>query len=1109
MKLNMSNNKLFDNEELHLKNRFVAFSIILFSIILVLGSIAFILSMQQIVRVNKSAELSRLLSTERLRLESAVEGRISMVMKMAKSPIIIRHFSNPANSLYRELALEELDSFRSFFSEGYEISWINDIDRMVYSTVYDEPYWLDADDPRHYWYYATLNDTEGYSFNVNYNPNTKAFKLWINAPVKTYSGRPVGMVAVGLEITSFIDMVYYNTDNEVDLYIFNSTGEITGANDAGIVMNNAHIMDEMGEFGIDIVLYANTLRPGETIDFDVRDGKIVIGTVPLLDWYTVVFKPDSISDYFTPMSTLFLVVLLIISLIFIIFNIFIARSSKVLRITMDSLVDARRKADNQLAELNLMVRATKIGLWNMSFTFTDAVEKPIESVAWSDEFRTLLGYTDTTDFPDLFNKWLHCVHPEDVDWVLESFDRHLKDTGGKTPFDVEYRMKKKNGEWGYYRDTGETIRDENGSPVHVAGALLDITETKNLINEIEYQRLAAENANNAKSAFLSRMSHEIRTPMNAVLGITEIQLYKDNLDMEMREALEKVHTSGEMLLGIINDILDLSKIEAGKLEIQTYRYDIASLVSDTAQLNMMRIGSKRITFELHIDDQILAQLSGDELRIKQIFNNLLSNAFKYTEAGKVSLTINTEESGENDGKVILVVTVSDTGQGMSKEQVEKLFDEYSRFNLEANSATEGTGLGMNITRNLIELMKGSITVDSEPGVGSTFTVRLPQDFVSADVLGEDVAQNLQQFRTHSRAQMSKVKITREPMPYGNVLIVDDVETNIYVTKGLLMPYKLTLDSADSGFAAIDKVKSGNVYDIILMDHMMPKMDGVEATKHLRDLGYKDPIVALTANAVAGQADMFLDNGFDDFISKPIDLRQMNIVLNKFIRDKQTPEVIETARQEALAEKASSQVSPEKQEEEQNKPSVTEKEIDGLDISKGLERYHGDEKTYLKILSSYAKSVRSMLETIESVNEDVILDYKIKVHGIKGASYDIFAEEIGKEAQLLEHAAVEGNLDLILERNPVFLETTKKFLDDIDDVLLLFVEDEASKPKKIKPDSDLLSKLLEACKTYDMGAAETIMAEIDEYQYTADDGLAVWLRESVELMSFMEIVEKLS
>jgi predicted house-cleaning noncanonical NTP pyrophosphatase (MazG superfamily) len=236
---------------------------------------------------------------------------------------------------------------------------------------------------------------------------------------------------------------------------------------------------------------------------------------------------------------------------------------------------------------------------------------------------------------------------------------------------------------------------------------------------------------------------------------------------------------------------------------------------------------------------------------------------------------------------------------------------------------------------------------------------------------------------------------------------------------------------------------------------------------------------------------------------------MNIILNKFIRDKQPPEVIEAARQEALTEKQDNQGNVEQQTDEDVKESVASKEVAGLDIVKGLERYHGDEKTYLKILSSYAKSVRSMLEAVETVAEDEIADYKIKVHGIKGASYDIFAEEIGKEAELLEHAAVAGDLELILERNPGFLEATGNFLDDIDDVLSLFIEDDTSKPKLARPNSDLLSKLLEACKVYDMGTAETVMAQIDEYQYTADGGLALWLRENVDMMNFKEVEDRLS
>ena len=268
-------------------------------------------------------------------------------------------------------------------------------------------------------------------------------------------------------------------------------------------------------------------------------------------------------------------------------------------------------------------------------------------------------------------------------------------------------------------------KDELGK---LAGALrIMVTTLKDRIEE-------AVAANKAKSTFLSTMSHEIRTPMNAIIGITEIQLRHEDLSPSVMEAFEKIYSSGDMLMSIINDILDLSKIESGKLELLEKNYEFASMISDTAQLNIMRIGSKQIEFELNVDENIPVALLGDELRVKQVLNNILSNAFKYTNSGKVTMSVTLDDSGKDDSKVPLVFTVSDTGQGMTKEQVEKLFDEYSRFNQEANRTTEGTGLGMSITRNLINMMGGKINVESEAGKGSVFTIRLLQGKVDSAVI---------------------------------------------------------------------------------------------------------------------------------------------------------------------------------------------------------------------------------------------------------------------------------------------------------------------------------------------------------------------------------------
>jgi CheY-like chemotaxis protein len=358
---------------------------------------------------------------------------------------------------------------------------------------------------------------------------------------------------------------------------------------------------------------------------------------------------------------------------------------------------------------------------------------------------------------------------------------------------------------------------------------------------------------------------------------------------EIEGGLAKIHNSCNLLLGIINDILDFSKIEAGKLDIMPTPYSVASIINDSTQINMMRIGSKPIEFVLQIGENIPAKLMGDELRIKQVLNNLLSNAFKYTQIGKVTLSI-ASEAAASENTVMLVLRVQDTGVGMTQEQLKSLFDEYSRFNQENGANIEGTGLGLSITRRLVSLMGGDIHVESEPGVGSLFAARIPQTTMDDEVLSKEIQENLKRFHLIQATYGQKNQIVRTMMPYGRVLVVDDVKINLYVAAGLMKLYQLQIETIMSGQEAIDKIKSGDVYDVIFMDHMMPGMDGVEATKYLRELGYVHPIIALTANAVAGQSEMFLENGFDDFISKPIDLHKLDAVLNRFVRDKQPPDV---------------------------------------------------------------------------------------------------------------------------------------------------------------------------------------------------------------------------
>ena len=440
--------------------------------------------------------------------------------------------------------------------------------------------------------------------------------------------------------------------------------------------------------------------------------------------------------------------------------------------------------------------------------------------------------------------------------------------------------------------------------------------------ELEKQSEIAVQASKAKSEFLAAMSHEIRTPLNAVIGLSEIEL-RNELPESRKNNIQQIHQSGLSLLGIINDILDISKIEAGGFEFVPVEYATALLIGDTVNLNRVRIGQKPITFILEIFDDFPSALMGDELRVKQVLNNILSNAIKYTMEGTVTLAVSWEgipqERGsalqEAEPRVKIRFSVWDTGIGIHREDMGKLFTSYSQLNTKANRKIEGTGLGLEITKKLVEMMGGSITVESEYGKGSVFTVEIIQGLADLTPIGEETAESLRKFSFDYYRKEDD--ISRSWMPYGRVLVVDDMPVNLQVARGLLEPYGLKIDTAASGQEAIEKLiaegprrREGGGYDLIFMDHMMPEMDGIEAVRIIREWelsenkeqgtknkkqgtvgGRQTPIVALTANALVGNMEMFLSKGFNGFISKPIDIVQLDGALNRWVRD---PEILRQA-----------------------------------------------------------------------------------------------------------------------------------------------------------------------------------------------------------------------
>jgi len=616
-------------------------------------------------------------------------------------------------------------------------------------------------------------------------------------------------------------------------------------------------------------------------------------------------------------------------------------------------------------------------------------------------------------------------------------------------------------EWTYILPNGEelpieatwvhiTHQDKPMIVVYGQDLRLVKQETQGKLAEIR-RREMAEEENLAKTRFLARMSHEIRTPMNAVLGIAEIQLQKESHPPETEEAFLRIQNSSNLLLTIINDILDLSKVEAGKMEVIPEPYEVASMIVDTVQLNMMRVGSKNIEFKLHVDEHLPSHLTGDELRIKQILNNILSNAFKYTQEGSVILSVGMEDTCQTTGSILLVLRVQDTGQGMTQDQISHLFDlEFTRFNLQNNRFIEGSGLGMTIAYQLVSMMGGSITVESEKEGGSIFTVRIPQKPSSDKALGKETAENLQNFEVSQKSLRRMSKMPRIPMPYGRVLVVDDVESNLYVAKGLLMPYKITVDTVTDGYNAVEKIKAGAVYDIIFMDHMMPGMDGIEATKSIRDMGYEHPIVALTANALKDVADMFLNHGFSGFIPKPINLNHLNAYLIRYIRDKQPPEVIEAAEKQYIGAEGTGSL------------------LDNL-----RESFLLDAQRALDILDPLIELVTNGQE----FDKEGLKNFMIQTHAMKSALYNIDQAELSKAAFALETAGQNADMATIRASAPRFLNRLREIIKGITPM--------GTDHDVVDEDVDFLKAqfdiIAQACKQLDLNTANRVIDKMTQMQ----------------------------
>jgi signal transduction histidine kinase/DNA-binding response OmpR family regulator len=694
--------------------KFIVFSALLFIVILAAGSTAFIFSMRQIVRENKSSELSQLMEIERLKLEVSVNGEIALALKMADSPLIRRYFSNPADSELGKLAYEEITGYRKAFLSN-SIFWINDTDKIFYSDDH-APYILDPDDPFNYWYHMTLYEGNIYNFNINYNPDLKITNLWINAPVFDDNHKPIGVVGSGVEITAFINSIFQNYTGKADIYFFNNAGEITGARDVALVAAKKNI-DEVINGGMNIFAISKRLKPGESVTMDTSLGKIAIGTLPMLEWYCATILPNSIGDYYNSMTVLFLVMILVVALVFIVFNIFISGLLGPLRKSMEE----------------------------------------------------------------------------------------------------------------------------------------------------------AETASRTKSAFLANMSHEIRTPMNSIVGFSELAL-DDELPPRTREYLGKILENASGLLHIINDVLDISKVESGKMELEHIPFNIHDLFASCRTLIMPKAIEKGIMLYFYAEPSTGKRPLGDPTRLRQALVNLLSNAVKFTNTGTVKLQAAIKSRTEQT--ITIHFEVRDSGIGMTGEQIQKIFEPFTQAETGTTRQYGGTGLGLPITKNIVELMGGKLLVESTHGVGSKFSFDLTFDTI--DVTEDELFERKMIFTD-----------LEKPIFEGDVLLCEDNAMNQQVICEHLARVGLKTIVAENGKIGVEMVQNRiqneeKQFNLIFMDIHMPVMDGLEAASKILSLDTGIPIVAMTANIMSNDREIYRKSGMRDCVGKPFTSQELWHCLMKYL-----------------------------------------------------------------------------------------------------------------------------------------------------------------------------------------------------------------------------------
>lgn len=621
----------------------------------------------------------------------------------------------------------------------------------------------------------------------------------------------------------------------------------------------------------------------------------------------------------------------------------------------------------------------------------------------------------------------------------------------------------------YYELRKKEVFDKNEICGYVY-CFFDITSNHNQLARLLELKEEADRANQAKSDFLANMSHEIRTPMNAIVGMTELVLRED-ISPQVKNNIINVRNAAKSLLAIINNILDFSKLESKRMELVKEPYQVSSVLNDVLNIAMIRLAEKPIQLKVDVDKTIPETLYGDEAKVRQILTNILNNAVKYTNEGQIELKI----TWERRQKIALLnIVISDTGIGITEENKKKLFQSFQRVDTRRNRSIEGTGLGLAITRNLLELMNGRIEVESVYKEGSRFTILLPQAIYDDQPCNYEYRVQMQDITEEAFHQTFTA-------PQAKILVVDDNPVNLKVAEGLMQPYQMQIQTAQSGQECLELLETER-YDLILMDYMMPEMDGVDTLRAIRcrrgEYFEIVPILALTADAVSGAEERFLQYGFADYISKPIDVKKLDEKLKKYL----------------VKEKIRKQ---ERWAGNKNQEYEGQRTIAGIDLTVGLEHTGGNQELYREILEITCEDgLKKLKELNHALEEGDMKNYTIQAHALKSAAANIGAMELAELAKLHEFAGKEQNHAYITETAPLLLKQYQDILNGIKEYLH---QDSGKEPleqvveewdrKDVNKEwmqkeeyQDIAANIIDYLNDFDLDMAETILNGMNEFSF---------------------------